>query len=107
MNGILTKQLYTHVIKEENSVRFTLADATHPVFKAHFEGNPLLPAFLQVDIAAEIFGWSVTGISRSKFVEPLKPLDKVVIRYEHTPKGTKVVWSKEGKTASEMTLEIE
>lgn len=107
MNNILTKKLYTHTIKEENLAAVVLATEFHPVFMAHFEGNPILPAFLQVDIAAEIFGLRISGIIRSKFIEPLRPDDQLLVYCEQHPKGMKVIWSKEGKTASEVIFEIE
>lgn len=107
MNDILTKQLYTHVIQDENSVQIVLANESHPIFKAHFEGNPLLPAFLQVDIAAEILGLSIKRIGKSKFMEPLLPSDHLLLSHEERLGKTYIKWIKNGKTASEITLEIE
>ncbi|MGZ8547252.1 MAG: hypothetical protein ACXW33_01420 [Sulfuricurvum sp.] len=104
--SILTQKLYTLMIQEENQVLIRLADETHPIFKAHFEGNPLLPAFLHVDIVAEIFGLEIIGISRSKFMEPLKPLDAVMIRLEKRPSGIKARLLKEERTCSEMSFEV-
>ena len=107
MNGILTKKLYTYTTKEDHSVAVVLASESHPIFMAHFEGNPILPAFLHIDIAVEIFGLSISGISRSKFIEPLRPNDKLLVRCDQHPKGKKVIWSKEGKIASEVIFEVE
>lgn len=104
--SLLTQQLYTLVNQEESQALILLADETHPIFKAHFEGNPLLPAFLQVDIVAEIFGLQVSGISRSKFMEPLKPLDQVVIRLEKRPLGVKARWIKQEHLCSEINLDV-
>lgn len=102
----LTSQLYTLIKKEETQAVILLADETHPIFKAHFEGNPLLPAFLQVDIVAEIFGLTISGISRSKFMEPLKPLDTVAIHLEKRPQGTKVRLLKQEHICSEINFEL-
>lgn len=102
----LTQNLYTLVNKEEAQALIVLADEKHPIFKAHFEGNPLLPAFLQVDIVAEIFGLQIIGITRSKFMEPLKPLDEVVIRLDKRPSGIKARLMKQENTCSEMNLEV-
>jgi 3-hydroxyacyl-[acyl-carrier-protein] dehydratase len=107
MVNILTQQLYTNLIKEENEVLVTLADSSHPIFKAHFEGNPLLPGFMQVDIAAEILGITTTGITRSKFMEPLLPNDELILQYEERSGKIRVRWIKNDKIASEMTLETE
>lgn len=102
-----TDQLYTIASKDINSVVLMLADESHPIFKAHFEGNPLLPAFLHVDLVAEIFGFEVVGISRAKFMEPLLPKDEVVMTVEQRPLGIRVRLVKDTRIASEMTLEIQ
>lgn len=102
-----THQLYTISSKDINSSVIVLTDENHPIFKAHFEGNPLLPAFLHVDIAAEIFGFKVIGISRSKFMEPLLPKDEVVVSIEQRPSGIRVRFLKDTRIASEISLEIQ
>jgi 3-hydroxyacyl-[acyl-carrier-protein] dehydratase len=101
-----TQQLYTITSRDINSIVLTLADENHPIFKAHFEGNPLLPAFLHVDIAAEIFGFEVVGIVRSKFMEPLMPNDEVVVTIEQRPLGIRVRLLKDTRIASEIMLEL-
>lgn len=102
-----TQQLYVIDSKEINSAVIVLADENHLIFKAHFEGNPLLPAFLHVDIASEVFGFEVTGIVRSKFMEPLLPSDEVVVSIEPHSSGVKVKYIKDTKLASEIILEIQ
>ncbi|MDD4855175.1 MAG: hypothetical protein PHU41_04935 [Sulfuricurvum sp.] len=105
--NIFTQQLYTIQSKDITSVVIVLADENHLIFKAHFEGNPLLPAFLHVDIAAEIFGFEVVGISRSKFMEPLLPNDEVVVSIEQRPVGVRVRLMRDTRIASEINLEIQ
>lgn len=107
MNNILTNQLYTYAVLEANRTNVVLAESTHPVFKAHFENYPLLPAFLQVDIASEILNVKIKGISRSKFMEPLFPEDKLVLEHEERGKNLRIRWKKNDKIASEITLEVE
>lgn len=102
-----TQNLYSIVSRDISSVVIVLADENHPVFKAHFEGNPLLPAFLHVDIAAEIFGFEVCGIVKSKFMIPLLPNDEVVVNVQPNSFGVKVMFVKDTKLASEMVLEIQ
>ena len=75
---MLTKNLYRVKTIDTSSWEVMLCDATHPVFKAHFEGNPLLPAFLQIDIFAEIMNQEVVKIERCKFKQPILPDDVVV-----------------------------
>lgn len=104
--NILTNQLYTLIKKEETQALIILGDETHPIFKAHFEGNPILPAFLQVDIVAEIFGLNIIGINRSKFMEPLRPLDEVLIHLEKSVTGIKAKLLKHEQICCEMNLEV-
>lgn len=106
MNNILTNELYTFTQDGENRLNVVLASPSHPVFKAHFEDYPLLPAFLQVDIAAEILDVEVKGIAKSKFMEPLFPEDSLVLEYEQRPQSLRIRWRKNDKIASEITLEI-
>ena len=77
---LLNKNLYTHKKLNEDSWEVTMADETHPVFKAHFEGNPLLPAFLQIDIMGEILEKTLLSIDRSKFKQPILPNDVLVYK---------------------------
>lgn len=75
---LLTKNLYTHKRLSENSWEVVMANETHPVFKAHFKGNPLLPAFLQIDIMGEILNKELITIERSKFKVPILPNDILI-----------------------------
>ena len=77
---LLNKNLYTHKKLSEASWEVTMADETHPVFKAHFEGNPLLPAFLQIDIMSEILDKKLLSIDRSKFKLPILPNDVLIYK---------------------------
>jgi len=77
---ILSKNLYSYKVLTPYSWEVTLTNETHPVFKAHFEGNPLLPAFLQIDILGELLNKKLLSIDKSKFKQPLLPNDKIVYR---------------------------
>lgn len=57
-----------------------MTNKTHPVFKAHFEGNPLLPAFLQIDIMSEILDKKLLSIDKSKFKLPILPNDVLIYK---------------------------
>lgn len=106
MGHVLISELYRINTYEYDVIEITLADKTHPVFKAHFEGNPLLPAFLQIDILARVLSLDIIEIVRSKFMEPIRPLD--VIRYAITTDEErsliKAKLSKDGKAVSEFTF---
>lgn len=75
---LLNRDLYTHKQLAEHRWEVTLSDEHHPVFKAHFEANPLLPAFLQIDIMGEILNKKLISIERTKFKLPILPNDVVV-----------------------------
>lgn len=77
---LLSKDLYSLKQIDETRWEVTLSDASHPVFKSHFEGNPLLPAFLQIDIMGEILNKRLVRIERCKFKQPILPND--VVMYE-------------------------
>ena len=76
----LTKDFYSSKKLDEQSWEVTFSDATHPVFKAHFEGNPLVPAFLQIDIFGEIVAKELRKIERCKFKLPILPNDSVIYK---------------------------
>lgn len=103
----LSKELYEVKALNEEQWEVTLAKETHPVFKAHFEGNPLLPAFLQIDIFAEIINRQVTKIERCKFKAPILPNETVL--YEVVKKVDKryqVNIKKENVICSELKIEL-
>ena len=77
---LLSKNLYAYKVLTLDSWEVTLSDETHPVFKAHFEGNPLLPAFLQIDVLGELLNKKLLSIDKSKFKQPLLPNDKIVYK---------------------------
>lgn len=111
--------LFGTINNNEHSHTIKLADETHPVFKAHFEGNPILPAFTQVDITAELLEFEVIGIVKSKFMMPLLPntIVEIIVESKEKVNGEaretslgcnirKIKWLVDSKIASEMTLEI-
>lgn len=102
----LTNNLYNIIYAENTEVSICLTDSSHPVFKAHFPDYPVLPAFLQIDIISEIFNLDIIGIAKSKFMEPLFPLDKLVIHREERNKNIKIKFKKQDKITSEITVEI-
>ena len=101
----LTDSLYSVKRLSEESWEVKLADKHHPVFEAHFEGNPLLPAFLQIDIMSEILDRNLMKIQKAKFKLPILPDDLVVyeiIKKEDHTYTIKIF--KENRVTSEMKL---
>lgn len=59
----------------------------HEVFDAHFKDNPLVPGFLQIDIAVDILkgidkNIFLKEIRKAKFKKPIYPCDKIEYRIE-------------------------
>jgi len=91
----LSNGLYDVVSQDDNEVVITLSDANHPVFKAHFEGMPLLPGFLQIDILVEIMEKEVEAITSAKFVQKVLPQERLTYRISPTKSGVRVKLSNE------------
>ena len=86
----LSNELYTVNSQSDECVELTLADAAHPIFKAHFEGMPLLPGFLQIDIIAEILGKEIDAISSAKFLQKVLPDESLTYNIVPTKSGVRV-----------------
>jgi len=86
----LSNGLYSVLSQSEERVEIVLSDTSHPIFKAHFEGMPLLPGFLQIDIIAEILGREIDGITSVKFVQKVLPDERLVYTVSPTKSGVRV-----------------
>ena len=86
----LSQDLYEVISKSEEAVVISLSDANHPIFKAHFEGMPLLPGFLQVDIVAEVLGKEIDAITSAKFMNKVLPSEKLYYSIAPTKSGVRV-----------------
>lgn len=75
----LLNNLYKILEQSDDLVCIQLSHKSHPVFKAHFPDNPILPGFLQIDILAEILGHKIKLISKAKYISLIKPDD--IIEY--------------------------
>jgi len=93
----LSNGLYDLVSKDDNEVIIKLSDADHPIFKAHFEGMPLLPGFLQIDIIAEILEKEVEAITSAKFVQKVLPKEQLMYRISPTKSGVRVKLTNESE----------
>jgi len=101
----LNKDLYSFKQLEDNSWEVKLTDENHPVFQAHFESNPLLPAFLQIDIMGEILDKSLSEIMMAKFKLAILPSDTVIYKVTKIVNETySVKIFKNDKIVSEMKL---
>jgi 3-hydroxyacyl-[acyl-carrier-protein] dehydratase len=68
-----------------------LAEADHPVFLAHFEGNPILPGFMQLDIIADLAGKRIIEIKTAKFMMPVYPEDVLDYQVIDGEKMTRII----------------
>ncbi|MDR2100448.1 MAG: hypothetical protein LBP40_06465 [Campylobacteraceae bacterium] len=66
--------LYT-IKKTSNGFDITLSDSEHSLFKAHFEGNPILPGFIFFHICEAAAKHKIVEVVRAKFISFAKPND--------------------------------
>ncbi len=86
----LSQGLYTVITQSDERIELKLTDASHSIFKAHFEGMPLLPGFLQMDMVAEILGKEIDAITSAKFVQKILPNEQLVYTIAPTKSGVRV-----------------
>jgi len=75
---VLTDNLYTIEFKDDTKAIVTLSNEDHPVFKAHFPNNPVLPGFVHFDIVSNAFNMELTTIKKAKFVKIALPSQTLV-----------------------------
>lgn len=103
----LLKNLFEVLEKSENYYKVKLASKNHPIFKAHFPQNEILPGFIQIDIISNILNHKIIAISKAKFLSIIKPED--IIEYHITcikESKYKIIIKKENKKISEIIYEI-
>ena len=86
---MLIKDLYSIDLVSEDKAIITLCDETHPVFKAHFPTNPILPGFMNFDIVEKLFNIKITTIKKAKFLKTIEP--NQTITYEREKNRFKVL----------------
>lgn len=97
-----TDNLYTKINCSNNKALILLSSEEHPIFKAHFPNMPLLPGFLQIDIACEIFNINIKKIKKAKFINIIKPKDEIEINIT----SKKIIFNtKDNKKISEIIYE--
>lgn len=70
--------LYSINKLSETEIEVFLGDAEHPIFKAHFPNNPILPAFIHLEIITDIFNVHLIAIKKAKFNAFIVPLQKLL-----------------------------
>ncbi len=57
--------------------------ADHPAFAGHFPGNPVLPGVVLLDLILAAAGiTAIAGITRLKFLRPVRPGETITYRLE-------------------------
>jgi len=72
-------KLYTVINKSDLEVTILLSDANHPIFKAHFPSQPILPGFIHLEIISKLFDIAIIGVKKAKFNEIVLPND--ILKY--------------------------
>jgi len=88
--AVLYGGLYRVVSRDATVLCVELCDASHPVFKAHFENNPILPGFMQIDIVAQCLGKRVTSISQAKFMKPVRPQERICFEIKESERSVQI-----------------
>ena len=102
----MTKNLYTILSSTPDCVKIQLSKEDHPIFKAHFPNNPILPGFLQIDIISEILEDTITTINKSKFISHISPQDIIEYKIITKSENKKIITIiKDTKKISEFTYE--
>ncbi|MEN8146117.1 MAG: hypothetical protein ABFR02_00695 [Campylobacterota bacterium] len=86
----LSSGLYSVISQSDECVEIKLTDASHAIFKAHFEGMPLLPGFLQIDMLTEVLEKEIDAITSAKFVQKILPDERLTYMIAPTKSGVRV-----------------
>ena len=65
--------LYSVISVSETEATVLLSDSNHPVFKAHFPTQPILPGFVHLEIISDVFKLDIKGVKKAKFIDLVLP----------------------------------
>ena len=105
LGTFLIGNLYQVIEQSEEKVCIKLAQGNHPIFKAHFPGNPILPGFIQIEIIAQILNDDIVSIKYSKFLSHILPGDTITYHVKKEDKKRRVKIFKDSKKVSEIAYE--
>lgn len=92
--------LYRVIKKSSDEVLIELSDASHPIFKAHFPGNPILPGFVHLEIISKVFEMEISGIKKAKFTGLVLPKQ----RLSYTKDGQKIKVTSSSKDIASFSI---
>ena len=72
--------------------------ADHPAFAGHFPDNPVLPGVVLLDLILTAAGiTAIAGITRLKFLRPVRPGETITYRLERTAEGKAAITMRRGE----------
>jgi len=71
--------LFSILKQSADEVTIKLSDSEHPIFKAHFPSQPILPGFIHFEIVSRVFNIEITEIKKAKFSSLVLP--KQIVKY--------------------------
>ena len=74
---MMLDMLYTVTYQDNDKVIIDLCDENHPIFKAHFPSEPILPGFIHFEIVASVFQVNIQTIKKAKFTKIIRPMDRL------------------------------
>ena len=74
---MMLDKLYTVIFQDNDKVIIDLCDANHPIFKAHFPSEPILPGFIHFEIVSTLFNIDIQTIKKAKFTKIIRPMDRL------------------------------
>lgn len=97
--------LYTVLKQDLEQVTIQLTAENHPIFQAHFPGQPILPGFALIDILSEVLDDTVVYIRYSKFIVHLLPNDIILCKIKTDKNRRSIKIFKNTQKVSEITYE--
>ncbi|HIP44760.1 MAG TPA: hypothetical protein EYG93_05450 [Sulfurospirillum arcachonense] len=76
----ITKNLFTIIKKSKDNAIVRLSNKEHPIFKAHFPGQPILPGFIHLEIISKLFDHKINYIKKVKFIKPVQPGSTIIYK---------------------------
>lgn len=101
----MTEGLYTVLEQRPDELHLRLSSENHPLFQAHFPGNPIVPGFALIDIVANVLEDTPVSIKLSKFIAHLLPNDTIVCKVKRDGKKKHISIFRDTKKVSEIIYE--
>lgn len=83
----------------------TLSDKNHPIFKAHFPKNPILPGFILLEISAKILQVEIVHIKKVKFLHTIPPESTLYFYIEEKDEIIKIIVKKNEQKVADLSYE--